>query len=88
MTRIGGTVERAEKAQIERVINHNLKERFAAGAVRRAVLLEYGEDPAIEPGQLMVRVFVPAPHLVHPGPAARVHLRGSRGRDTADHDAG
>jgi hypothetical protein len=54
-------VERAEKAQIERVINHNLKERFAAGAVQRAVLLEYGEDPAIEPGQLMVRVFVPAP---------------------------
>ena len=32
-------MERAEKAQIERVINHNLKERFAAGAVRRAVLL-------------------------------------------------
>jgi len=54
-------VERAEKDQIERVINHNLKQRFAAGAVQRAVLLEYGDDPAIEPGQLMVRVFVPAP---------------------------
>ena len=54
-------MERAEKAQIERVINHNLKERFAGGAVRRAVVLEYGDDPAIEPGQLMVRVFVPAP---------------------------
>jgi Peptidase family S41/N-terminal domain of Peptidase_S41 in eukaryotic IRBP len=25
------------------------------------VLLEHGDDPAIEPGQLMVRVFVPAP---------------------------
>ena len=58
---MGGTVERAEKAQVERVINHNLKERFAAGAVQRAVLLEHGDDPAIEPGQLMVRVFVPAP---------------------------
>jgi len=54
-------VERAEKAQIERVINHNLKERLGAGVVQRAVLLEYGDDPAIEPGQLMVRVFVPAP---------------------------
>ena len=61
VTRIGGTVERAEKTQIERVINHELKERFAAGAVQRAVLLEHGDDPAIEPGQLMVRVFVPAP---------------------------
>ncbi len=54
-------MERAEKVQIERVINHGLKERFAAGAVQRVVLLEHGEDPAIEPGQLMVRVFVPAP---------------------------
>jgi len=58
---MGGTVERAEKDQIERAINHELKERFAAGAVQRAVLLEHGDDPAIGPGQLMVRVFVPAP---------------------------
>ncbi len=54
-------MERAEKDQIERVINHHLQERFAAGAVQRAVLLEHGDDPAIGPGQLMVRVFVPAP---------------------------
>ena len=54
-------MERAEKVQIERVINHNLKERFSAGAVQGAVLLEHGDDPAIGPGQLMVRVFVPAP---------------------------
>jgi hypothetical protein len=58
---MGGTVERAEKDQLERVINHRLKELFGAGAIQRAVLLEYGDDPAIEPGQLMVRVFVPAP---------------------------
>jgi hypothetical protein len=61
VTGMGGTVERAEKDQIERVINHALKERFGAGGVQRGVLLEYGEDPAIEPGQLMVRVFIPAP---------------------------
>ena len=54
-------MERAEKDQIERVISHGLKERFAAGAVQRAVLLEHGDDPAIGPGQLMVRVFVSAP---------------------------
>jgi Peptidase family S41/N-terminal domain of Peptidase_S41 in eukaryotic IRBP len=61
MTGIGGTVERADKDRIERVINHTVKERFSEGAVERAVLLEHGDDPAIEPGQLMVRVFVPAP---------------------------
>ena len=54
-------MERAELDQIERVINHELRERFLAGAVERAVLLQHGDDPAIEPGQLLVRVFVPAP---------------------------
>jgi hypothetical protein len=54
-------VERADKDQIERVINHSMKERFNLGTAERAVLLEHGDDPAIEPGQLMVRVFVPAP---------------------------
>jgi Peptidase family S41/N-terminal domain of Peptidase_S41 in eukaryotic IRBP len=58
---MGGSVERAEKDQIERVINHQMKERFALGSVQRAVLLEHGDDPAIAPGQLMVRVFLPAP---------------------------
>ena len=45
---------------IERVINHEMRERFTAGAVRRAVLLQHGDDPAVGPGQLMVRVFVEA----------------------------
>jgi hypothetical protein len=54
-------VERAAKDQIERAINHTVRDRFTAGAVQRAVLLEHGDDPGIGPGQLMVRVFVPAP---------------------------
>ncbi len=41
----------------ERAVNHELRERFA-GAAERAVLLRPGDDPAVEPGQLMVRVFV------------------------------
>ena len=41
----------------ERAVNRELRERFA-GAAERAVLLRPGDDPAIEPGQLMVRVFV------------------------------
>jgi hypothetical protein len=59
VTGMGGTVERAERDQIERVINHTVRKRFSLGAVERAVLLEHGDDPAIEPGQLMVRVFLP-----------------------------
>ena len=53
-------MERAEQAMVERVINHEIQERLGAGVVQRAVLLQRGDDPAIEPGQLMVRVFVEA----------------------------
>jgi hypothetical protein len=54
-------MERAELDMVERVINRELRERFLAGAVQRAVVLQHGDDPAIEPGQLMVRVFIPPP---------------------------
>jgi hypothetical protein len=53
-------MDQAEQAMVERVINHEIQERFGAGVVRRAVLLQHGDDPAIEPGQLLVRVFVEA----------------------------
>jgi hypothetical protein len=45
--------------QVARIIDHTVKERFPPGAVVRAELLRHGDDPAIGPGQLMVRVFVP-----------------------------
>ena len=54
-------MERADRIRVERVINRELGERFAAGAVEHAVLLGPGDDPQIEPGQLMVRVFIPPP---------------------------
>jgi hypothetical protein len=58
---MGGAVERAEKEQIERAITHGLREWFTEGAVQRVVLLEHGDDPAIGPGELMLRVFVSGP---------------------------
>jgi hypothetical protein len=58
---MGGAVEQADVDRIQRVIDHEVKERFPDGAVLRAVLLRHGEDPAIEPGTLLVRVFIPAP---------------------------
>jgi hypothetical protein len=41
-------MERAELDMLERVINRELRERFLAGAVQRAVVLQHGDDPAIE----------------------------------------
>jgi hypothetical protein len=54
-------VERADLDRIERVITHELTERFGVGTVQRAVVLQYGDEPAIGRGQLLVRVFIPAP---------------------------
>src|SRR3984957_11825906 len=54
-------MDHAEVSRIERVVNRELGERFPDGALLRAVLLQHDDDPAIEPGQLMVRVFIQAP---------------------------
>ena len=39
---------------------HEVRARFPGGAVRQAVLLQYGDDPEIEPGDLWVRVLLDA----------------------------
>ena len=51
-------MERAAVDRMERRINGEVKARFAKGSVRRVVLLQHDDDPAIEPEQLLVRVFV------------------------------
>jgi Arc/MetJ-type ribon-helix-helix transcriptional regulator len=45
---------------IERDINEEVRARFPGTAVRQAVLLQYGDDPEIGPGDLWVRVLVDA----------------------------
>jgi Peptidase family S41/N-terminal domain of Peptidase_S41 in eukaryotic IRBP len=53
-------VERAAVERLERLIDRELKARFPAGAVRRVAVLQHGDDPAIEPGELLVRLFIEA----------------------------
>ena len=43
--------------EIEREIDAEARERFPGGAMRQVLLLQYGDDPEIEPGDLWVRVF-------------------------------
>ena len=45
---------------IEREIDQEVRGRFPGSAVRQAVLLQYGDDPRIEPGDLWVRVLLDA----------------------------
>ena len=52
--------DRAVIDSIEREIEHEVHKRFPGDVVRRVVLLHYGDDPEIEPGELFVRVFLRA----------------------------
>jgi hypothetical protein len=56
----GAGTDRAVIDRIEREIEHEADKRFPGGAVQRVVLLHYGDDPEIEPGELWVRVFLRA----------------------------
>ena len=54
-------MERAELEQLERVVDHEIKARFPRDTVQRVLVLQHGDDPVVEPGELLVRVFIPAP---------------------------
>jgi hypothetical protein len=53
-------VEQAALDRVQQLIEDDVKARFPGGGVERVVVLQYGDDPAVEPGELAVRVFVSA----------------------------
>jgi hypothetical protein len=65
-------LERTAAQRIERRIDHEVRARFPDGAVRRVVLLQHGDDPVIEPGELLVRVFIGASGPSEHGPGGAV----------------
>jgi hypothetical protein len=54
-------VDRDVLDTIEREIDQEARARFTGTAVRQAVLLQYGDDPLIEPGDVWVRVLLDEP---------------------------
>jgi hypothetical protein len=54
-------MDQAEAARLEERINREVTARFPAGSVRRATLVLDADDPALEPDELLVRVFVDTP---------------------------
>jgi hypothetical protein len=67
ITRVGGVtliargikeliVDQDEKERLERGAEAELNRRCGDGIVQKAEVLQYGDDPAIEPGQALVRV--------------------------------
>jgi hypothetical protein len=62
-------MEQAEVESARRRVQDAAREYFPDGAVQEVALLEYGDDPRVEPGQMVVRVVIPA-DAAEPGPSA------------------
>jgi hypothetical protein len=54
-------VEREAAAQVESKISEEFRERFADVPVKRVAVLQYGDDPVVEPGEVVVRIILDAP---------------------------
>jgi hypothetical protein len=53
-------VEKAALDNIRQRLEDEIRERIPDGGIERVVLLQYGDDPVVEPGELAVRVYVAA----------------------------
>ena len=51
-------IARAARDQVQTRLDEQVKEHFPDGGVQRVALLEYGDDPSVEPGDLLVRVLI------------------------------
>ena len=54
-------MEQAALDQLRQLVEDEVKARFPGGAIERVALLQYGDEAVVEPGELVVRVFVAAP---------------------------
>jgi hypothetical protein len=46
--------------QVQQLLDENVRGRFPEGTIEQVRLLQYGDDPVVEPGQLVLRVVVAA----------------------------
>jgi hypothetical protein len=51
-------VDQEEKERLEREAEEELNRQFGDGTVQKVEVLQYGDEPVIEPGQMMVRVIL------------------------------
>lgn len=63
-------MDQTEVESARRRVQDAAREYFPDGAVQEVALLQYGDDPRVEPGQLVVRVLVPAGAASAAGAAA------------------
>ena len=51
-------MDQEDKEHLERAAEDLLNRRFGEGVVQKVEVLQYGDEPVIEPGQVMVRVIL------------------------------
>jgi hypothetical protein len=51
-------LDRAALDQLQAALDEQMKEHFPDGGVQRIALLQYGDDPSVEPGDLLARVLI------------------------------
>jgi hypothetical protein len=54
-------MDKAAVGRLQELIDDELKKRFPADALRQVKVLQYGDDPVVEPGELAIRVYINAP---------------------------
>ena len=54
-------MEQAELDRIRQQFDQQVHSRFPEGTIRRVAVLQHGDDPEVEPGQLLARVVVETP---------------------------
>ena len=54
-------MERADLDRIQEQFERGVRKRLPGAPIARVVVLQYGDDPEIEPGELMGRVYIEAP---------------------------
>ena len=56
--RARAALDRAVLDQLQTRLDEQVKEHFPDGGVQRVALLQHGDDPAVEPGDLLARVYI------------------------------
>ena len=54
-------MDEAELAHLREQFDEKVHERFPGAPIRRVEVLRYGDEPSIEPGQLLARVIIETP---------------------------
>lgn len=53
-------MDKSALEHVQKLVEDEVKKRFPDAPVQRVALLQYGDDPVVEPGELAIRVYIDA----------------------------